>query len=476
MPEFEKQQNRTPSSYLTRPAQLDRSLSRPAHDDNPLLAQQQALGNQAMLRFAQSCPQALPSASICPFGGVCNTCPAQVQTKLRINQPGDKYEQEANRVAEQVMRMPESQVQGQASEDEKEDAIQSKSIANITPLVQRQNEEEREEEDTLQSKTMPARSPEFSSNLEDRINASRTSGQPLTESERIFFEPQFGADFSGVRVHRYSEADTLNRELNARAFTTGQDIFFRHGEYDTGNSGGRELLAHELTHVVQQRDRLLVQQQAPSTTVQCTRLPTANFARFVTRGRVRCCRDRGRGECPPHLGVARRGDPRPQNGMNLVATIAGHRPGVEYGFVQVIHFRRCIRYSAGVGGGWGEVDSGGPGHGDSPVADATCRISNSRNEITMTDAPGYGRGGTIRLGGRTLANTEELTLRMNAVNWVIARERPGRWERISELFRWHSVTGIRRDAAGNWELTPSGNRIGEGHTWIGGCPPVRPRR
>ena len=121
------------------------------------------------------------------------------------------------------------------------------------------------------------------------------------------------------------------------------------------------------------------------------------------------------------------------------------------------------------------VDSGGPGHDDSPVADATCRIPDSRNEITMTDAPGYGRGGTIRLGGRAQADTEELTLRMNAVNWVIARERPGRWQRISELFRWHSVSGIRRDAAGNWELTPGGNRIGENHTWIGGCPPLRPR-
>ena len=61
-----------------------------------------------------------------------------------------------------------------------------------------------------------------------------------------------GADFSGVRVHTGGQADTLNRNLSARAFTTGQDIFFKQGEYSPGSSGGRELLAHELTHVVQQ--------------------------------------------------------------------------------------------------------------------------------------------------------------------------------------------------------------------------------
>jgi hypothetical protein len=62
----------------------------------------------------------------------------------------------------------------------------------------------------------------------------------------------FGTDFSSVRVHTDSGADTLNKELNAKAFTTGQDIFFRRGEYSPGSDGGKKLIAHELTHVVQQ--------------------------------------------------------------------------------------------------------------------------------------------------------------------------------------------------------------------------------
>ena len=74
----------------------------------------------------------------------------------------------------------------------------------------------------------------------------------MDSGAREQMEPTFGADFSGVRVHADTEADTLNRAVSARAFTTGQDIFFREGEYNPGSSSGRELLAHELTHVVQQ--------------------------------------------------------------------------------------------------------------------------------------------------------------------------------------------------------------------------------
>jgi len=88
--------------------------------------------------------------------------------------------------------------------------------------------------------------------LEQSIQQARGSGQALDSKVRGQMEPSFGVDFSGVRIHADTHADTLNRELNARAFTTGQDIFFRQDAYNPGNSSGRELIAHELTHVVQQ--------------------------------------------------------------------------------------------------------------------------------------------------------------------------------------------------------------------------------
>lgn len=88
--------------------------------------------------------------------------------------------------------------------------------------------------------------------VEREIEAARGAGQPLDRTVRAQMGSAFNADFSGVRVHTGSEADSLNRALSARAFTTGQDIFFREGEYSPGSSSGRGLLAHELTHVVQQ--------------------------------------------------------------------------------------------------------------------------------------------------------------------------------------------------------------------------------
>jgi hypothetical protein len=93
---------------------------------------------------------------------------------------------------------------------------------------------------------------ETTPDVERAIQQARGGGQALDSGTRAGMESSFGADFSGVRVHADAGADALNRSLNARAFTTGQDVFFRQGAYSPGSSGGRELLAHELTHVVQQ--------------------------------------------------------------------------------------------------------------------------------------------------------------------------------------------------------------------------------
>jgi hypothetical protein len=85
-----------------------------------------------------------------------------------------------------------------------------------------------------------------------RIGRERGGGQLLDEGVRAQMGQAVGADFSDVRIHTSVESDALNRQLGARAFTTGQDIFFREGAYQPGSSAGQELLAHELTHVVQQ--------------------------------------------------------------------------------------------------------------------------------------------------------------------------------------------------------------------------------
>jgi hypothetical protein len=100
---------------------------------------------------------------------------------------------------------------------------------------------------------------EVGTNLEAAIERKRGSGQTLDEPLRAHMESALGSDFSGVRVHTDSESDSLNRALNAVAFTTGQDVFFSRGAYSPDTSAGRELVAHELTHVVQQGGSSTVQ-------------------------------------------------------------------------------------------------------------------------------------------------------------------------------------------------------------------------
>ncbi|MCB9076737.1 MAG: DUF4157 domain-containing protein [Anaerolineaceae bacterium] len=85
-----------------------------------------------------------------------------------------------------------------------------------------------------------------------RINQARGQGQPLDSATQDQMGAAMGQDFSGVQVHTSRESDELNQQIGAKAFTTGQDIFFKEGAYDPGSSGGQELIAHELTHVVQQ--------------------------------------------------------------------------------------------------------------------------------------------------------------------------------------------------------------------------------
>src|SRR5690606_25863716 len=88
--------------------------------------------------------------------------------------------------------------------------------------------------------------------IETQIEQSRGGGQAMPDDVRSNMESGFGADFGNVRIHTDSNADNLSRSIQATAFTTGSDIFFKQGAYDPNSSSGQELLAHELTHTIQQ--------------------------------------------------------------------------------------------------------------------------------------------------------------------------------------------------------------------------------
>jgi hypothetical protein len=173
-----------------------------------------------------------------------------IQAKLKVGQPGDIYEQEADRVADEVMRMPELQVQRQQEEEE---LLQTKPLVEqIPPLAQRQVQVEQEEEVRLQVKDFPGQTPEVAPDLEASINAIRGGGQPLPASTRAFFEPRFGYDFRQVRIHTNARAAETTQALNAQAFTVGCDIVFGAGQYAPETASGQRLIAHELAHTIQQ--------------------------------------------------------------------------------------------------------------------------------------------------------------------------------------------------------------------------------
>jgi hypothetical protein len=182
------------------------------------------------------------------------------QTKLTINQPGDIYEQEADAVAKQVMErlgqpLNDPSIQRQEIPEEDEEELQMKSLDNST--LQRESVlEDEEDEEELQMKSLVQRQAQggmaATPDLEASINQARGGGKAIAPNIRQPMEQAFGADFSGVKVHTDGQSDELNQSIQARAFTTGQDVFFRQGEYNPGSRGGQELLAHELTHVVQQ--------------------------------------------------------------------------------------------------------------------------------------------------------------------------------------------------------------------------------
>ena len=124
--------------------------------------------------------------------------------------------------------------------------------AFVAPKLQR--EEEDEEDDLVKASPLHGLDGgDVETSVAQTIQRARGSGSALDPRTRYGMESAFGADFGGVRVHTDAQADTLNRSLNARAFTMGNDIFFRQGEYRPGSSEGKQLLAHELTHTVQQR-------------------------------------------------------------------------------------------------------------------------------------------------------------------------------------------------------------------------------
>ena len=219
---------------------------------------------------AKTAPIRRPVRKSANGGPMCHVAPVEhllrnqrVQAKLKISQPNDALEQEADQVADHVMNSAAPQDLTQT------DAYSESPQYCQLPEIQRQCSDC---EDELQRKG----SCEAMHSLESAVVPERdftfSRSDSLPETERTFFERRMGADFSNVRVHTDSEALQLSQQINAHAFTLGHHIAFNRDAYQPHTPQGRRLLAHELTHVVQQSHApagLVNQKSAPHIARQC---------------------------------------------------------------------------------------------------------------------------------------------------------------------------------------------------------------
>ncbi len=160
----------------------------------------------------------------------------RISPKLEIGNPNDKHEQEADAVAQKV-------VYGNGVND-------GVSLStNVSPNVQMKEEEN----GTLMAKSEDG-TLHATDNLQTTLDSTKGTGQPLDEKTQSEMGPKMNADLSDVKIHTDSKAHEMSEGINAKAFTQGQDIYFKQGNFDTTSNQGKELLAHELAHTQQQGD------------------------------------------------------------------------------------------------------------------------------------------------------------------------------------------------------------------------------
>jgi hypothetical protein len=241
----QKQPQKTVSSSPARP---NTATSTPHHGASPNILLQLAMGTQATQRMKQTNVDDLevhgsihdPTRFAHDFSRIPlhSTATVNLQAKLMVNTPGDIYEQEADRVSEQVMSMSDPQLQPASA------CGGTCTECQAAPLGR--------DRELLQAKRVGSVDLGHTAIPPATRAALKSTGQPLDVATRAFMEPRFGHDFSQVRVHTDREAEESSRFVSAVAYTVGHNIVFGHGQYAPHTDGGRRLLAHELSHVVQQ--------------------------------------------------------------------------------------------------------------------------------------------------------------------------------------------------------------------------------
>lgn len=238
---------------------------------------------------------------------------ANIQAKLAVSQPDDKFELEADRVAEKVVSMPDNLVQHNSQAPQRShnvnDLAQSTTPANEESSERSDEKESELDDELIQTQTRsehpiyqtithkptenspPTPFPAISSILNNKLGA----GRRLTKSMRHYFEPRMNNDFSNVRIHTDNQANELANSIDAKAFAHGQHIVFADHQYAPTTLSGKKLLAHELTHIVQQNGQsssVLSRTPADDTVVKCRgiSIPFPDKAEFAENDQLNTIR------------------------------------------------------------------------------------------------------------------------------------------------------------------------------------------
>jgi len=246
-----------------------RSLSRLYADDESTHSQQLPRVTEETEELGMG---GLAAAVTAPSTSSISASPPAQESGLTLNPPNDQYEQEADRMSQQIadasdgvthtLIAPKLRIQRLASVLDSCPPLQNTSRAEEHP-------------------TSPRITPPLTARVGAEIRRAEGSGEPLTVSEREFFEPRFGHDFSKVRIHSGAQAASLANAVDASAFTVGHNIFFNTGHYQPSSPLGRSLLAHELTHVVQQGEA-----EGAPVALQRAKIPYTNLVWGDFKGKV----------------------------------------------------------------------------------------------------------------------------------------------------------------------------------------------
>ncbi len=248
---FAQTQNQPQKQVSSSFARSNTAILGPKRHANPLLHLQRTIGNQAVQWMLQTHAEELEVGSISTAASrfahdfsripVYPKTPIRIQAKLTVNTPGDNCEQEADAIADQATRISDPQ----ASPLQHDPSPLKPLSALFARIVQTESQSGAAVSNTLSKK----------------ISSSLGSGSKMDPNTQVFMQRSFGTDFSRVRIHADADAAHMNRELGAYAFTVGRDIYFGSGKYSPDTNTGKHLLAHELTHTIQQGRSNAIQKQ-----------------------------------------------------------------------------------------------------------------------------------------------------------------------------------------------------------------------